>query len=69
MRFTTAPTFIRTLLELGANPNYQDHARFPSLIAALSCSDRSDRTELVELLLGYGADTQQRAINVYSETK
>ena len=34
--------FIRTLLELGAEPNYEDHAGFPSLIAALS-ADRVDR--------------------------
>ena len=29
--------FIEQLMELGANPNYPDHAGFPSLIAAL-CS-------------------------------
>ena len=55
--------FIRTLLALGADPNYDDHAGFPSLIAALSCSDRADRTELIELLLEHGADIQQRGIN------
>jgi len=26
-------SFVRTLLELGADPNYEDHAGFPSLIA------------------------------------
>src|SRR5512143_1091000 len=30
--------FIRTLLEIGADPNPADHAGFPPLIAALSCS-------------------------------
>ena len=54
--------FIRTLLELGADPNYQDHAGFPSLIAALS-SARADRHELVELLLAFGADIKERGIN------
>jgi uncharacterized protein len=54
--------FVRTLLELGADPNYQDHAKFPSLIAALS-SGRSDRCEIAELLLAFGADIQQRGFN------
>ena len=31
-------SFIRTLLEIGADPNPTDHAGFPPLIAALSCS-------------------------------
>ncbi len=39
--------FIRALLELGAEPNYQDHAGFPSLIAALSCRERGDTYELL----------------------
>src|SRR5262245_49224023 len=30
--------FIRTLLELGADPNPDNHFGFPPLIAALSCS-------------------------------
>jgi len=54
--------FIRALLELGADPNYQDHAGFPSLIAALS-TDRADRYEMIELLLSFGADIQQRGVN------
>ncbi len=58
--------FIRILLELGADPNYQDHAGFPSLIAALSCSDRSDQKELIELLISCGADIQQRGVNDYT---
>jgi uncharacterized protein len=54
--------FIRTLLEPGADPNYQDHAGFPPLIAALS-SGRPDRYEIVEILLGFGADIQARGLN------
>ena len=54
--------FIRTLLEQGADPNYQDRAGFPALIAALS-TDRPDRHEIVELLLAFGADIQQRGLN------
>ena len=58
--------FIQTLLELGANPNYEDHDGFPSLIAALSCPERSDRPELLKLLLAFGADIQQRGVNDYT---
>ena len=57
--------FVRTLLELGADPNYDDGAGFPSLIAALS-SARSDRCQLVELLLASGADVQRRGVNDYT---
>jgi ankyrin repeat protein len=53
---------IRTLLELGADPNYADHAGFPSLIAALS-TDRADRYQIIELLLAHGADIQEHGIN------
>ena len=59
-------TFIRRLLELGADPNYGDHAGFPSLIATLSCLDRPDRYEILELLLSFGADIQQRGHNDYT---
>ena len=59
-------SFIRALLDLGADPNYGDHAGFPSLIAALSARDRTDRHEVVELLLARGADIQQRGINDYT---
>lgn len=58
--------FIRQLLELGADPNYGDHAGFPSLIAALSCQDRADRHAILELLLAFGADVQQRGHNDYT---
>jgi len=57
--------FIRTLLELGANPNYGDHAGFPSLIAALS-TERKDKGAIVEMLLSFGADIQQRGVNGYT---
>ncbi len=58
--------FIRTLLKLGADPNYGDHAGFPSLIAALSSAGRSDRYEVLELLISFGADIQQRGYNDYT---
>jgi uncharacterized protein len=54
--------FVRTLLELGADPNYQDHAGFPSLIAALS-SARPDRCQVIELLLASGARIQEQGVN------
>jgi ankyrin repeat protein len=57
--------FIRALLELGADPNYGDHAGFPSLIAALSTT-RPDKTKILALLLSYGADIQQRGHNDYT---
>ncbi len=62
-------TFIHALLELGADPNYDDLDGFPSLVAALSfAGDGSDRSQadvhqLLELLLAYGADPNQRGIN------
>jgi ankyrin repeat protein len=59
-------SFIRKLLELGADPNYGEHAGFPSLIATLSCSDRPDRYEILELLLFFGADIQQHGHNDYT---
>ncbi len=58
-------SFLRTLLDLGADPNYREHAGFPSLIAALT-TDRADRYEVVELLLSFGADIQQRGVNDYT---
>ena len=65
--------FIRTLLEIGADPNPQDHAGFPPLIAALSCSRsqpgspaRADVAEILELLLSFGADPDQRGSNDYT---
>jgi ankyrin repeat protein len=58
-------SFIRILLDLGADPNYGDHAGFPSLIAALS-TDREDKLDIVELLLLCGADIQQYGHNGYT---
>lgn len=58
--------FIRTLLDLGADPNYGDHAGFPALIAALTCADRAEMYDILELLLAHGADIQQRGHNDYT---
>jgi ankyrin repeat protein len=57
--------FVRALLELGANPNYAGSDGFPSLLAALA-ADREDRYDVVELLLRFGADLQQRGVNDYT---
>ena len=65
--------FIRTLLEIGADPKRADHAGFPPLIAALSCSQprpgspgRPDVADIIELLLSFGADPNQRGLNDYT---
>lgn len=65
--------FIRALLELGADPNPADHAGFPPLIAALSCSrprpgspGRPDVLEILILLLAFKSDPNQRGINDYT---
>ncbi len=65
--------FIRTLLEIGADPNPADHAGFPPLIAALSCSrprpgspGRPDVLEILKLLLAFKSDPNQRGINDYT---
>lgn len=63
--------FIRQLLELGADPNAEDPAGFPPLMAALSGVNRpgAGRAEvgaIVELLLAFGADPNQRGINDYT---
>jgi ankyrin repeat protein len=65
--------FIRALLEIGADPNPADHAGFPPLIAALSCSlprpgspGRKDVLEILRLLLAFKADPNQRGINDYT---
>ena len=65
--------FIRTLLELGANPNAPADDGFPPLIAALTCTRdvaggprRTDVDAIVRLLLASGADPNQRGINDYT---
>jgi ankyrin repeat protein len=65
--------FIRILLEIGADPNPADHAGFPPLIAALSCSlprpgapGRPDVADIITLLLSFGADPNQRGLNDYT---
>jgi uncharacterized protein len=65
--------FIRTLLEIGADPNPADHAGFPPLIAALSCGrpqpgapGRQDVAEILTLLLAFNSDPNQRGINDYT---
>ena len=57
--------FIRELLKLGADPNYPDHAGFPSLIAALS-TERDDKHEILEMLLARSADTEERGVNGFT---
>lgn len=65
--------FIRTLLEIGADPNPADHAGFPPLIAALSCCrpqsctpGQTEGLEILKLLLAFSADPNQRGINDYT---
>jgi hypothetical protein len=65
--------FIRTLLEMGADPNAPAGDGFPPLIAALSCSrdvpgatGRPDVDEVLRLLLARGADPNQRGVNDYT---
>jgi len=65
--------FIRTLLEIGADPNAPAADGFPPLIAALSCvqevpgaTRRTDVAEILRLLLSTGADPNQRGINDYT---
>jgi len=66
-------TFIRALLEIGADPSPVDHSGFPPLVAALSCSRsqpgspaRDDVLDILKLLLQFGADPNQRGINDYT---
>jgi ankyrin repeat protein len=66
-------SFIRTLLEIGADPNPINHAGFPPLIAAISCSRscpgssaRPDVNDIIRLLLSFEVDPNQRGINDYT---
>jgi ankyrin repeat protein len=63
--YHSPPAFVRALLELGADANYRADHGFPSLLAAIS-TDREERYEIVELLLAFGADLQQRGVNDYT---
>jgi len=65
--------FIRSLLELGADPNAPVDDGFPPLIAALSCTRddlgapaRADVDGVVRLLLAFRTDPNQRGINDYT---
>jgi hypothetical protein len=65
--------FIRTLLEIGADPNAPVDDGFPPVIAALSCTRdepgmnrRADVDEVIRVLLEFGADPNQRGINDYT---
>ncbi len=65
--------FIRTLLDIGANPNAPADDGFPPLIAALTMTrggpgakKRDDVDEVLRLLLSRGADPNQRGINDYT---
>jgi ankyrin repeat protein len=57
--------FVRQLLDLGADANYDDLGGYPSLLTVLS-GDRPEEYELLELLLAQGADIQRRGINGYT---
>jgi hypothetical protein len=65
--------FIRTLLEIGANPNAPVDDGFPPIVAALCCTrvtpganTRTDVDDIIRLLLAHGADANQRGINDYT---
>ena len=65
--------FIRTLLEIGADPNAPVDDGFPPLIAALCCTRetpganrRTDVSDIIHLLIAFGVDPNQRGINDYT---
>jgi len=65
--------FIRTLLEIGADPNAPVDDGFPPLIAALcparevpGATRRTDVDDVIRLLLSFGADPNQRGTNDYT---
>lgn len=62
--------FIRKLLQTGADPNPLVDDGFPPLIAALTCArdlrgakKRTDVSEILRLLLKFGADPNGRGVN------
>jgi hypothetical protein len=65
--------FVRTLLELGADPNAPVDDGFPPLIAALvtgrdepGTKPRADVEDVLRLLIAFGADPRQRGLNDYT---
>src|SRR5512139_3464924 len=65
--------FIRTLLDIGADPNAPADDGFPPLIAALSkrqqvpgSSPRDDVHDILRLLLSRGAAPNQRGLNDFT---
>lgn len=58
-------SLVRSLLELGANPNYKAADGFPALISAID-RQGEDRYAVLELLLEFGADIHQRGVNDYT---
>jgi hypothetical protein len=65
--------FIRTLLEIGADPNAPVDDGFPPIIAALSSAQeapgatrRTDVDEIIRLLVAFGANPNERGINDYT---
>jgi ankyrin repeat protein len=58
-------SLIEQLLQLGATPNYEADNGFPAAFAALS-TERTDRREVLRLLLTHGADPNARGINDYT---
>src|SRR5215831_3068478 len=69
--YHSSRAFIRTLLEIGADPNVPTHDGFPPLIAALSCirevPGATRRTDVDELF-GFSCRSAQTRISAASMT-